>query len=295
MKKETPFSYGGQAVMGGVMIRGRNSMAVAVRRADGDIEVTSRPLASLYTGKWRQVPFIRGMIVLIESLVLGTSVLMYSAQVSAETEDEKITPAMMWFSVALGVILAVALFFILPLLLIRFFDPFITSSLVSNLLEGLIRIIFFLIYLALIGLMQDIREVFAYHGAEHMSVNAYEAGAQLDVASVRNHSTAHTRCGTSFLLAVLILSILVFALLGRPDIWLSILSRVLLIPVIAGLSYELIKFESAHHNNHFVRWMLQPGLWLQSLTTRKPSDRQLEVAIEAMKKALETDGMLYEG
>jgi len=127
--------------MGGVMIRGRNSMAVAVRRADGDIEVTSRPLASLYTGKWRQVPFIRGMIVLIESLVLGTSVLMYSAQVSTETEDEKITPAMMWFSVALGVILAVALFFILPLLLIRFFDPFITSSLVSNVLEGLIRII----------------------------------------------------------------------------------------------------------------------------------------------------------
>ena len=290
MKKETPFSYGGQAVMGGVMIRGRNSMAIAVRRMDGGIEISNRPLASLYTGRWRQVPFIRGIIALIESVVLGTGALMYSAQVSTETEEEKITPAMMWFSVALGVVLAVVLFFILPLLVIRFFDAFITSSLVSNLLEGLIRIVFFIVYLVLIGFMQDIREVFAYHGAEHMSVNAYEAGVPLDVASVRRYSTAHTRCGTSFLLVVLVLSILVFALLGRPDIWLSILSRVLLIPVIAGISYELIKFEAKYGDNILVHWLLLPGLWLQALTTRTPSDSQLEVAIEAMKKALETDG-----
>jgi uncharacterized protein YqhQ len=292
MKKETPFSYGGQAVMGGVMIRGRNSMAIAVRRMDGGIEISNRPLASLYKGRWRQIPFIRGVIALIESVVLGTGALMYSAQVSTETEDEKITPAMMWFSVALGVVLAVVLFFILPLLVIRFFDAFITSSFVSNLLEGIIRIIFFIIYLVLIGRLQDIREVFAYHGAEHMSVNTYEAGAPLNIESARNYSTAHTRCGTSFLLVVLVLSILVFALVGRPDIWISILSRVLLIPVIAGISYEFIKFEARFSSNIFVHWMLLPGLWLQSLTTRKPSDSQLEVAIEAMKKALETDGSL---
>jgi len=277
--------------MGGVMIRGRDSMAIAVRRMDGGIEISNRPLANLYKGRWRQMPFIRGIIALIESVVLGTGALMYSAQVSTETEDEKITPAMMWFSVALGVVLAVVLFFILPLLVIRFFDTFITSSFVSNLLEGVIRIVFFIIYLVLIGRMQDIKEVFAYHGAEHMSVNAYEAGQPLNVESVRNYPTAHTRCGTSFLLVVLVLSILVFALVGRPDIWISILSRILLIPVIAGISYELIKFEARFNQNIFVHWMLQPGLWLQSLTTRKPSNSQLEVAIEAMKKALETDGI----
>jgi uncharacterized protein YqhQ len=292
MKKETPFSYGGQAVMGGVMIRGRDSMAIAVRRMDGGIEISNRPLASLYKGRWRQIPFIRGVIALIESVVLGTGALMYSAQVSTETEDEKITPAMMWFSVALGVVLAVVLFFILPLLVIRFFDAFISSSFLSNLLEGIIRIVFFVVYLVLIGRMQDIKEVFAYHGAEHMSVNAYEAGQPLELESVRNYSTAHTRCGTSFLLVVLVLSILVFALVGRPNIWISILSRVLLIPVIAGISYEFIKFEARFSHNIFVHWMLLPGMWLQSLTTRKPSNPQLEVAIEAMKKALETDGIL---
>lgn len=290
MKKEMPFNYGGQAVIGGVMIRGRNSVAIAVRKMDGGIEVSNRPLAGLYTGRWRLLPFIRGIIVLIESVVLGTGALMYSAQVSAETEEEKITPVMMWSSMALGVVLAVGLFFILPLLVIRFFDVFIASSFISNLLEGIIRIIFFIAYLVIIGRMSEIKDVFAYHGAEHMSVNAYEAGVPLDVSSVSNYSTAHTRCGTSFLLVVLVLSILVFALVGRPNIWLSILSRILLIPVIAGISYEIIKFETRFSRNTFVRWMLLPGLWLQSLTTRKPSDSQLEVGIEAMKKALETDG-----
>lgn len=274
------------------MIRGRNSMAIAVRRMDGGIEVAERPLASFYKGRWRQVPFIRGIIALIESVVLGTGALMWSAQVSTETEDEKITPGMMWGSVALGVILAVVLFFILPLVVIRFFDPFIASSFVSNLLEGVIRIIFFIIYLVVVGRMQEIKEVFAYHGAEHMSVNAYEAGQPLEVDSVKKYSTAHTRCGTSFLLIVLVLSILVFALVGRPDIWISILSRVVLIPVIAAISYEFLKFEARFSNNILVRWLLVPGLWLQSLTTRKPADNQLEVAIEAMKKALELDGVI---
>jgi hypothetical protein len=291
MKQAKPFYYGGQALMGGVMIRGRNSIAIAVRKMDGSIDISSRPLATLYKGKWREVPFIRGIIALIEAVVLGTGALMYSAQVSTETEQEKITPVMIWGSVALGVVLAVALFFVLPLLAARLLDPFISSALVSNLVEGIIRIIFFIVYLALIALMQDIREVFAYHGAEHMSVNAYEAGVPLEVSPVRHYSTAHTRCGTSFLLVVLVLSILVFALLGRPDIWTSIMSRILLIPIIAAISYELIKFEAAYSHNRFVHWLLLPGLWLQALTTRQPSDSQLEVAIAAMKKALETDGI----
>ena len=274
------------------MIRGRNSTAIAVRRMDGGIEVGSRPLATLYKGRWREVPLVRGVIVLIETVVLGTGALMYSAQVSTETEQEKITPGMIWGSVILGVVLAVALFFILPLLAARMLDPFITSAFLSNVIEGVIRIVFFIIYLAVIGRMKDIREIFAYHGAEHMSVNAYEAGAALEVGPVRNYSTAHTRCGTSFLLVVLVLSILVFALLGRPNIWISIASRILMLPVIAAVSYELIKFEAAYSSNRFIHWLLMPGLWLQTLTTHQPSDNQLEVAIAAMKKALESDGVI---
>ncbi|MEI6185662.1 MAG: DUF1385 domain-containing protein [Dehalococcoidia bacterium] len=291
MTKDKPFYYGGQALMGGVMIRGRNSMAIAVRKMDGSIDVSSRPLATLYKGKWREVPFIRGVIALIEAVVLGTGALMHSAQVSTETEQEKITPGMIWGSVALGVVLAVALFFVLPLLAARLLDPFISSAFMSNLIEGIIRIAFFIVYLALIGRMKDIREIFAYHGAEHMSVNAYEAGAPLEVVPVQNCSTAHTRCGTSFLLVVLVLSILIFALLGRPNIWISIASRILLLPVIAALSYELIKFEASYSHNRFIHALLMPGLWLQSMTTRRPTESQVEVAIAAMKKALETDGL----
>jgi uncharacterized protein YqhQ len=291
MKKEKPFYYGGQAVMGGVMIRGRNSTTIAVRRMDGGIEVGTRPLATLYKGKWREVPLVRGVIVLIETVVLGTGALMYSAQVSTETEQEKITPGMIWGSVIIGVALAVALFFILPLLAARLLDPFISSAFLSNVIEGVIRIILFIVYLAVIGRMKDIREIFAYHGAEHMSVNAYEAGAPLDVDNVMKYSTAHTRCGTSFLLVVLVLAIAVFALLGRPPIWISIASRILLLPVIAALSYELIKFEAAYSRKLLVHWLLIPGLWLQSMTTRRPTARQVEVAVAAMKKALETDGL----
>ena len=277
--------------MGGVMIRGRTSSAIAVRRMDGGIEIDSQPLATLYKGKWRNVPLIRGIIALIETVALGTSALMYSARVSTETEDQKITSGMIWGSVAVGVVLAVVLFFVFPLLIVRAFDPLIASSFLSNLIEGVVRILFFIVYLALIGRMRDIREIFAYHGAEHMSVNAFESGVPLNIGSVRNHSTAHTRCGTSFLLVVLVIAVAVFALLGRPPIWIGIISRIILIPVIAAVSYELIKFEAKYSHNPFVRWLLVPGLWLQALTTRRPDDGQLEVAIAAMKKALEIDGV----
>jgi uncharacterized protein YqhQ len=289
--KKNLFSYGGQAVMGGVMIRGRTSSAIAVRRMDGGIEINSQPLAILYKEKWRNIPLIRGIIMLIETVALGTSALMYSARVSTETEDEKITTGMIWGSVVVGVVLAVALFFVLPLLIVRVFDAYIASSFISNLIEGAVRIVFFIVYLVIIGRMRDIREIFAYHGAEHMSVNAYESGVTLDVYNVRNYSRAHTRCGTSFLLVVLVIAVVVFALLGRPPIWIGILSRIILIPVIAAVSYEFLKFEAKYSHNRLVRWLLIPGLWLQALTTRQPTDSQLEVAIAAMKKALETDGI----
>jgi uncharacterized protein YqhQ len=289
-EKQAPFYYGGQAVMEGVMMRGRKSVAVAVRRPNGEISLTSQPLANIYKGRVRNWPFIRGIIVLIETLALGTQTLMQSAQIAAAEEEETISPALLWGSVVIAVVFAVALFFIAPLLLTRYLiDPFISSSLVSNIIEGVIRIGIFIAYLKIISLMPDVKRLFTYHGAEHKVVNAYEAGVPLEVDYVRKYSTAHTRCGTGFLLAVLVISIFVFALLGRPGIWLSILSRIVLIPVIAAIGYEFVRFGAGHSGNALVHALLAPGLLLQSLTTGEPNDSQLETALSAMKKVVETD------
>jgi len=288
--KQAPFYYGGQAVMEGVMMRGRKSMAVAVRRPNGEISLTSQPLSSLYKGRARNWPFVRGIIVLIETLALGTQSLLHSAQIAAAEEEESISPALLWGSVAIAVAFAVALFFITPLLLTRYLlDPYITSSLVSNLIEGIIRIGIFIAYLKIISLMPEVKRLFTYHGAEHKVVNAYEAGTPLELDYVRKYSTSHTRCGTSFLLAVMVISIFVFALLGRPSIWLSILSRMVLIPVIAAIGYEFVRFGATHYRNVLVRSLLAPGLLLQSMTTGEPNDSQLETALSAMKKVIETD------
>ncbi len=205
--------------------------------------------------------------------------------------EEKISPSLLWGSVAIAVVFAVALFFLAPLFLTRYLvDPYITSSLLSNIIEGVIRIAVFIAYLKIIAFMPDVKRLFTYHGAEHKVVNAYEAGEPLEVDYVKKYSTAHTRCGTSFLLAVLVISIVVFALLGRPSIWLSILSRIVLIPVIAAIGYEFVRFGASHHGNILVRALLVPGLMLQSMTTGEPNDGQLETAISAMKKVVETDG-----
>jgi len=290
-KKTTPFYYGGQAVIEGVMMRGRENMAVAVRRPDGEIDVTSQPLASIYKGHIRNWPFIRGIIVLIETLALGTQVIFHSAQIAAAEEDEKgIPPTLLWGTVVIAIAFAVGLFFIAPLLLTRYLVyPYIESALIGNIIEGILRIIIFIAYLKLISLMPDIKRVFAYHGAEHKVVNAYEAGMPLELNYVKNYSTAHTRCGTSFLLVVLVISIIVFALLGRPPLWLGILSRIVLIPVIAALGYEFVRFGAAHSQNWLVRGLLVPGLRLQAMTTREPDDSQLETALSALKKVIEAD------
>jgi uncharacterized protein YqhQ len=288
--EQKPFYYGGQAVMEGVMMRGRKSIAVAVRRPNGEISLTSQPLASLYKGNTRNWPFIRGIVVLIETLALGTQSLLHSAQIAAAEEEENITPTLLWGSVAIAVAFAVALFFIAPLLLTRYLvDPYITSSIVSNIIEGVIRIGIFIAYLKVIALIPDVKRLFTYHGAEHKAVNAYEAGVPLEVDYVRKYSTAHTRCGTSFLLAVLVISIIVFALLGRPSMWLSVLSRIVLIPVIAAIGYEFVRFGATHYRNVIVRGLLAPGLLLQAMTTGEPNDSQLETAISALKKVIETD------
>lgn len=272
-------------------MRGREKMAIAVRRPDGGLCVTSQPLPSLYKGKLRELPFLRGIIILIETLALGVQSILHSAQIAAAEEEQKsLSPAMLWGTVALGVGFGVALFFVLPLLITRYLiDPYITSALLSNIIEGVLRIGVFIAYLKVIALMPDIRRLFAYHGAEHKVVNAYESGMLLELASVKSYSTSHVRCGTSFLVAVLVIAIFVFALFGRPSLWLSILSRIVLIPVIAALGYEFVRFSAAHSDNPIVRSLIIPGLWLQSLTTREPDDAQLEAALVALKAVVEAD------
>jgi len=281
------FYYGGQAVIEGVMMRGRKNMVTVVRRPDGQLAIDTQPLPTLYTGWLRQTPLVRGIIVLIEALVLGIKSLLYSANVSLEEEGEEVSGGLLWVIMAVSLVLAVALFFIAPLFLTRLLD--ISSSLLFNLIDGLIRVAIFIAYLKLITLVPDIRRVLAYHGAEHKVVNAYEAGASLEVAAVREHSTAHVRCGTSFLFAVLIISIVVFALIGLHSAWLMVLSRIVLIPVIAAIGYEVIYFGGRHVNHVLVRAVLAPGLWLQALTTKEPADPQLEVALSALRGVVEAD------
>ena len=283
------FYYGGQAVIEGVMLRGRKTVVTVVRRPSGGLAMDVRPLSAIYTGWMRRAPLIRGIIVLIEAMVLGIKTLLYSASVSLEEEEEKTSGGLVSFIVIISLGLSVALFFIAPLFLTKLVDPYISSSLVFHLIEGLIRLAIFIAYIRLVALIPDMKRVFAYHGAEHKVVNTYEDGAPLEVDAARGYKTAHVRCGTSFLFAVLIIAIVVFALIGRPAVWLMVLSRILLIPVIAGLSYEVIYFGGRHRNNRLVRAILAPGLWLQSLTTREPDDSQLEVALAALNKLVEID------
>ena len=284
---EERFHYGGQAVIEGVMMRGQKTMVTAVRRPDGELAINTQPLATIYAGWMRKTPLIRGVIVLIEALVLGIKTLLYSANVSLEEEEEKISGGLIWAMVILSLAMAIALFFLAPLFLTRLLN--IESPLLFNLVDGFIRLAIFIAYLKLLTLMPDIKRVFAYHGAEHKTVNAYEDGVPLEVEAIKEYSTAHVRCGTSFLFAVLIIAILVFSLVGLPSLWLMVLSRVILIPVIAALGYEVTYFGARHIKNGFVKAVLAPGLWLQTLTTREPDDSQLEVAISALKKVVEID------
>jgi len=273
--------------MEGVMIRSRKYIVTALRKPDGSIKVNKQPLSNLYTGKLRNLPLFRGIIVLIESLVLGIQTLFYSANEALEEEGEKVGGWWMWLMLVVSLAFAVALFFLAPLFLTNLLN--IQDAFVFNLVDGLIRLVIFVLYLFLVSLMPDIKRVFAYHGAEHKTVNGYEAGVPLEPESVKKFSKAHIRCGGSFLFAVLIIAILVFSLVGKPALWILVLSRVVLLPIISALGYEVIYFGARHANNIFVKIILAPGMWVQSITTRHPDNGQLEVAIAAMKAAVEAD------
>ena len=269
------------------MMRGRRSVAVAVRRPNGEITVRHEPLGAWSTGRIREIPLLRGPIALIEILVLGIRSLLYSASVALE-EEEEISPKWLWGMVILGFVIALGLFVALPLVIVHYLDPYVSAT-TSNVADGVIRLVFFLIYLKAMALMPDIRRVFAYHGAEHKTINAYEAGEDLEVDKVRRYGTAHARCGTGFILIVLVIAVLAHAFLGRPPMWIRFLERLAILPLIGAVSYEMIRFTAANIKNKLVRVALIPGLALQSMTTREPDDSMLEVAISALKRVLADD------
>jgi uncharacterized protein YqhQ len=291
MAENKKFNYGGQAVIEGVMIRGRSSAVTAMRRPNGEITVEVKPQPSTYTSWARRVPFIRGVVVLFEAMVLGINSLLQSANVSMEEEGEEIPQKAIWVMMIISAVLVVLLFFIAPLFLTKLLSSHIPNSILFNVVEGVIRLAIFIAYLKIIGMMSDIKRVFTYHGAEHKTVNAYEAGVPMEVEAIKKYSRMHVRCGTSFLFFVLVIAIIVFSFVGRQNIWLMVLSRIVLLPVIMGLGYEMIYFGAKHVNNRFIKIILAPGLWLQAMTTGEPDDKQIEVAIAALNKAVEVDMM----
>ena len=279
--------------MEGVMMRGQQHLVTAVRNPEGEIVFGTDRLHPIFTGRLRKTPFLRGVFVLIEAMGLGIKSLMFSANVAlGEEEQTKASAWYLWGMVAVSLAFSVGLFFMLPLVITRA-TPFPASGVLFNLVEGLVRVAIFVIYLKLISLLPDLKRVFAYHGAEHKAINAYEAGETLSVDSVRPYPREHTRCGTSFLFVVLVIAILVFSLgsVVIPDnLGYLVLSRVVLLPVIGGISYEIIQFSARHCGNPVMRVVMAPGLWLQGLTTREPDESQLEVGIASLEKLFEIEG-----
>jgi uncharacterized protein YqhQ len=290
---------GGQAVLEGVMMRGPTAWAMAVRKPDGQIAEVNRPIASaLVRHPWLRLPVIRGVVALGESLAIGFRALAISANYAAQepgAEDDgkspqELTRAQIVFAFAVAIGFAVLLFKVSPALITNWLP--IEGTWWFVVVEGLIRVGIFIAYLFLISLWPDLRRVFQYHAAEHKAINAYEAGDELEPETVQRHSLLHVRCGTAFLLYVMVIAIFVFALFGRPDWYLLILTRILALPIIAGLAYEVIRFAGRHPQHALLRAFLAPGLWLQRLTTRQPTLDQVEVSIRALREVLRLEGRL---
>ena len=291
-------TYGGQAVLEGVMIRGQTHMAVAVRRPNGAIATQLRPLSTLYTGTLRRMPLVRGVITLVETLSLGMRALSYSSSVSledpeadpdSEVESEELSKGALASMLLISFGFAILLFFLLPLFASRPLEGMFGNDILSNVAEGAIRLVVFVAYIWVIGRMPEIRRVFMYHGAEHMTVHAQERGDPLVAEEIRKYSPAHPRCGTAFLLTVMVVAILVFVFVPRDPLWWLITSRIVFIPLIAAVAYEVIRLSGRYEDNPLVSLVSAPNLLLQKLTTRWPDDDQIEVAVAAMETALEAD------
>lgn len=313
LKDACPTSIGGQAVMEGIMMRGPERSAVAVRIPDGRIHMRTTPNKKL--GKWSKVPLLRGVVSFVTSLVQGTGTLMYSADVLEEywpTEDgyeqdkfekwlnerfgeKKTWNMMVYLSVAFAIVFSIGIFILLPTAIVDLAERMTENAVVLNLIEGLVRIILFVIYVVLISRMEDIRRVFQYHGAEHKTIHCFEKGLELTPENAQTYYTLHPRCGTSFLVFVMVISLILFSLLGWPNLFWRITSRLLLIPVVAGLSYEVLRW-AGRSDNWLVRMLSIPGLYMQKLTTEEPDTEQLEVAIAAMRAVMvPADAPYFEG
>jgi uncharacterized protein YqhQ len=285
---------GGQAVLEGVMMRGPSAWSVAVRKPDGVIAEVNRPIEPFsLRHRWARIPVVRGVVALGESLSIGFRALAISANYAAQEEDEngevktELSRGQMIFAFAIAIGFALALFKVTPALITNWLPIETTGWFV--IVEGAIRVTLFIVYLSVISLLPDLRRVFQYHAAEHKAINAYEAGDDLTPERVQLHSQIHVRCGTAFLLWVMVIAIFVFAFFGRPAWYWLIVTRIALLPVIAGLAYELIRFAGKHSDQRWLLWLLAPGLWLQRLTTRQPTLDQLEVSIRALSEVLERE------
>ncbi|MGE5454264.1 MAG: DUF1385 domain-containing protein [Methylocystaceae bacterium] len=283
-------SYGGQAVIEGVMMKGPSRVGLAVRKPDGTIALEQEKVQG-WSNRYRFMtwPLIRGTFVLIESLVLGMKMLNKSANLAMAEEDEELSGTEMAITGIVAFLVAMALFVALPTVVVHYTRSFLGGVFLQNIVEGIIRITLLLAYIAVITRMDEIERVFMYHGAEHKVINAYEAGSEMTVEQIRKYSTLHPRCGTAFLLIVMVVSIFVFAMLGEGSIWWRVGSRIMCFPIVAGIGYEFIRFSGRYGNRPWARWLIAPGLWMQKLTTREPDDDQLAVALESLNLVLEDE------
>jgi len=306
IKSACPTKIGGQAILEGIMMKGADRTAIVIRKPNGDMHIKITPLPAML--KWKKIPVIRGVFIFIDALVTGTKTILYSAEVLENSsggeayEPDKLTlwlekkfgekaalSVMLYFSVAIAIIFTIGVFIIMPTWGVNVFSLLIKNEVALNLFEGALRILMFVGYVALISRMKDIRTVFQFHGAEHNCIHCYENGLPLTPENCSRFETLHPRCGTSFLMFVMVISLLLFSLLGWPNLLWRIASRLLLIPLIAGLSYELLRL-AGKGDSAFIKILSLPGLWLQKLTTLRPDEKQLEVAIAAVKAVLETEG-----
>lgn len=279
MKNKSP--VGGQAVIEGVMMRRGNKVAIAVRNSKNRIVIKKQKVGTV-AKKYPvlTLPIVRGAVNLVETMKVGMSALSYSANASIDAEDEKLSGAELFWTTLVAIVISVGLFIVLPLFLTKLFK---VQGVVFNVVDGIIRMGIFILYLVAISMMQDVKRLFQYHGAEHKSVNCFEAGKKLTVANVKKCSKEHRRCGTTFLLIVMAVSIFVFSFVTSAHFLMKLASRILLLPVIAGISYEILKLGAVYQRNFFLNLLIVPGLWLQGLTTREPTNKQIEVAIKAIK------------
>jgi uncharacterized protein YqhQ len=286
------FNYGGQALIEGVMMRGRDAIAVALRHPDGRIVFEHERLdaGTVHGNRAAKWPFVRGLVVLYETLVVGTRWLVRSAGLQAEDEGVEIGKGGIALMLGITAVLGIGLFFVLPLVIATFTAGNIENDLVQHFVEGMTRVVIFLGYLVLISRTPDIKRVFMYHGAEHMAIHTLEANEPLRPEYVRTHPTAHPRCGTEFLVVVILLSILAFSLVGRQSALVMVVSRILLIPVIAAVGYELLRLGARHRSNPVIKVIMWPGILVQMITTKQPTDDMIEVAIVSLEEAIKADG-----